>query len=70
MKSFILLLFLPILVVAQSEKTVNFNNIWLTDYDAALTQAEKQDKNVLLYFTGSDWCAQCKMLKKRFIRYY
>lgn len=64
MKKLILLLILPILMVAQAEKAVGIENSWLTNYDTALAQAEKEDKNVLLYFTGSDWCAPCKMLKK------
>lgn len=37
---------------------------WLTNYDTALAEAEKEDKNILVYFTGSDWCPPCKMLKK------
>jgi len=37
---------------------------WLTDYDSAISLAKKEKKNVLVYFTGSDWCSPCKMLKK------
>ncbi|MEH6680044.1 MAG: thioredoxin family protein [Sediminicola sp.] len=37
---------------------------WLTDYEQALRAAEKEKKNVLLYFTGSDWCPPCRLLKK------
>jgi thioredoxin-related protein len=35
---------------------------WTTDYKAALVQAKAQKKLVLLDFTGSDWCAYCKLL--------
>lgn len=35
---------------------------WGTDYQAALAQAAKENKPVLLEFTGSDWCPPCKML--------
>jgi thiol-disulfide isomerase/thioredoxin len=35
----------------------------LTDYENALNEAKKESKNVLVYFTGSDWCPPCKMLK-------
>jgi protein disulfide-isomerase len=37
---------------------------WETSYKAALDQAAKQDKLVLLDFTGSDWCGWCIKLRK------
>ncbi|ADY30535.1 MULTISPECIES: thioredoxin family protein [Cellulophaga] len=37
---------------------------WNTDYETVLKKAKKADKNILVYFTGSDWCGPCKMLKK------
>jgi protein disulfide-isomerase len=37
---------------------------WTTDYKAALTQAQQENKLVLLDFTGSDWCGYCKLLDK------
>ena len=36
---------------------------WGTDYEAALAQAEKQGKAVLVDFTGSDWCGYCMRLR-------
>jgi thioredoxin-related protein len=38
--------------------------VWLTDFAKAQEQAKKEGKNVLLNFTGSDWCPACKLLKK------
>jgi thioredoxin-related protein len=35
---------------------------WLTDYDAAKSQAKTDNRLVLLDFTGSDWCGWCKRL--------
>jgi thioredoxin-related protein len=35
---------------------------WLTDYPAAVAQAKKEHKEMLLLFTGSDWCVWCKKL--------
>jgi thioredoxin-related protein len=32
---------------------------WLTDYNAAVAQAQSSQKSVLLDFTGSDWCPWC-----------
>ena len=37
---------------------------WQTGYSAALEQAGKENKMVLLDFTGSDWCGWCIKLKK------
>lgn len=39
---------------------------WLTDYDVAVKKSKKQHKNILIYFTGSDWCGPCKTLKSDF----
>jgi thioredoxin-related protein len=41
-----------------------FANGWGEDYSAALAAAAKEHKNVLLDFTGSDWCGWCIRLKK------
>lgn len=32
---------------------------WITDYDAALKQAKAEGKDVMIDFTGSDWCGWC-----------
>jgi len=32
---------------------------WLTDFPAALNEARSENKQVLLDFTGSDWCPWC-----------
>jgi len=37
---------------------------WLTDYDKAVKLAKKEDKMLLLDFTGSDWCGWCIKLDK------
>jgi thioredoxin-related protein len=37
---------------------------WKTNYSAALEEAAKQNKMVLLDFTGSDWCGWCIKLQK------
>jgi thioredoxin-related protein len=37
---------------------------WLTDYNAALQQAKSAKRNVLLDFTGSDWCEACIKMEK------
>ena len=37
---------------------------WITDYEAAKKQAAKEGKDILMDFTGSDWCGWCIRLKK------
>jgi len=37
---------------------------WSTDATAALAQAKKEKKLVVMNFTGSDWCGWCIKLKK------
>ncbi|HEY5769113.1 MAG TPA: thioredoxin family protein, partial [Terrimicrobium sp.] len=53
-----LLAYCCVLMSAQSAEQ------WQTDYSAALEQAGKENKMVLLDFTGSDWCGWCIKLKK------
>jgi thioredoxin-related protein len=36
---------------------------WQTDLNAAKEQAKKENKAVLIDFTGSEWCGFCKKLK-------
>lgn len=37
---------------------------WTKDYEAALKQASAEKKNLLIDFTGSDWCGWCIKLDK------
>ena len=36
---------------------------WLTDMDAARKEAAEQKKNLMIEFTGSDWCPPCMQLR-------
>jgi thioredoxin-related protein len=40
------------------------DTLWQTNYKQALEQAAKQRKNILLHFTGSDWCPYCIQMDK------
>lgn len=37
---------------------------WLTDLPAAMQKAAKENKLVLIDFTGSDWCSACVQLRR------
>ncbi len=54
---------IPLFASAQADYNSVDDSKWLTNYDNAISKAKKQHKNVLVYFTGSDWCPPCKMLK-------
>lgn len=64
MKNLFLLLLFPILIHAQNENADSHETTWLTDYNSAQKIAKKTNSNILMYFTGSDWCSPCKALKK------
>jgi thioredoxin-related protein len=36
-------------------------------FDQSITKAQTEHKNVLLFFSGSDWCAPCVKFKKFFV---
>jgi len=58
MKKLILSLLLLASVTARAELT------WLTDLDEAKKVATKENKKLLVDFTGSDWCGYCIKLHK------
>lgn len=57
-KSTILTLFLALFSIS------TFAQNWLTDFDQAKTTALTNNQNILLVFSGSDWCAPCMKLDK------
>ncbi|WP_158977673.1 thioredoxin family protein [Cellulophaga sp. L1A9] len=65
MKKLLIAILFPILLSAQGDLKEKKTN-WLTDYKTAVKKAEKEDKNILVFFTGSDWCPPCIALKKDF----
>ncbi|MCF8714137.1 thioredoxin family protein [Joostella atrarenae] len=56
---FIISLFLTT-ILATSTSDVE----WKTDFSEAKSIAKHEKKNIMMYFTGSDWCGPCKMLKE------
>jgi thioredoxin-related protein len=39
----------------------------ITDWNEAKELAQKEDKQILIILTGSEWCAPCKKMDKRVI---
>ena len=65
MKRIVIFSFLVITALSYAQENTTRLN-WLTDLEEAKKTAKKEKKNILLYFTGSDWCSPCKMLKEDF----
>ncbi|AXG70822.1 disulfide bond reductase DsbH [Kordia sp. SMS9] len=59
---FLAAFFIGFSALAQEEVKLN----WLTDFEEAKKISKKEKKPILIYFTGSDWCPPCKMLKEDF----
>ncbi|GAB4413046.1 MAG: hypothetical protein OHK0039_19560 [Bacteroidia bacterium] len=38
--------------------------VWHTDFDSACREAAQRDRQVLLVFSGSDWCRPCIQLAR------
>jgi len=54
----------PHVALQQAAVRASAGDAWTTDLTAARAQAEAQGKDLLVNFTGSDWCAACVQLKK------
>lgn len=42
---------------------------WQTDYQSAMDLAGREDRVVMLFFTGSDWCSWCTRLSKEVLEH-
>jgi thioredoxin-related protein len=51
----VMVLLLPLSLLAQD---------WRTNWDDAKSEAEKENKKLILVFSGSDWCIPCIKLEK------
>lgn len=68
MKKVILVMIFVIFQFVQlnAQEKVELN--WIADFENAKAIAEKENKPILIFFTGSDWCGLCKMLKKDYFK--
>jgi thioredoxin-related protein len=65
-------LFINILIVtgqqARADENKNESELWHTNFEEAQQQAKQQNKMILMYFSGSDWCIPCMQLKKEVLK--
>lgn len=43
------------------------SSAWLTDFEKAKTKARAENKNILIYFSGEDWCYTCRVTRKNIL---
>jgi protein disulfide-isomerase len=53
------LILATVVLLGVQQEAVASKRMWTEDYDSALTQAAKENKYVLVDFSGSDWCGWC-----------
>lgn len=59
-KFFLSLFFAIFLITCKSTNSDNLN--WYDNLEIALSDAQKENKFILINFTGSDWCKWCQKL--------
>jgi thioredoxin-related protein len=62
MKTIFSTLFLVLFIGCSQAQTKEIK--WLTSMDEAIVQSQKENKPIMLFFTGSDWCGWCIRLQK------
>lgn len=53
-----------VLIIALTITQLALSQDWQTDFEEAKKMATEQDKNIVIVFSGSDWCAPCIKLDK------
>ena len=70
MKSLLVYLFLIfgfLNTKAQKDIIIDHQNLeWYLDFKKAQASSATENKPILLYFTGSDWCGACKLLEQKY----
>ncbi|AEH02042.1 thioredoxin family protein [Lacinutrix sp. 5H-3-7-4] len=66
MRNLLLILSICISTIGFSQEEEISNLNWLLDLEEAKQESLSSNKPILIYFTGSDWCGPCKLLKKDF----
>lgn len=54
-----------LLSLVSTEKIAFSDEVWSTDAEAAVKRAADENKDLLLFFTGSDWCPPCIKLEQQ-----
>ena len=52
------------LILSSPQRVIAQDEVWLDDVDKAIATAKADGKDLLLLYTGSDWCPPCKKLEE------
>ena len=52
------------LIIVLFSFTTDSNGLWLTNFETAKKKAKVENRRILISFSGSDWCSNCKRLEK------
>ena len=55
---------IKLIILCLTATTMGFSQNWKSNFENAKTQAVAENKNIVLVFSGSDWCAPCIKLEK------
>jgi len=58
-----LLIIVIIICISAGEFALAAESIWINNFEVAQNSARKEGKDLMLCFTGSDWCYWCKKLR-------
>ena len=59
------IIFSAALLIGVTENPIKSADVfWQTDYIQSVAQAKRENKIIMLYFSGSDWCKPCIIWKK------
>jgi thioredoxin-related protein len=61
---FVLMLLAGCRQKAQEIQMIELAPLWLTDYEQAKARAQKENKRLLIDFTGEGWCPPCVRMDK------
>lgn len=56
-----------LVVIVMASSPVHAGSDWSQDYSGAKKQALETDKDLLIYFSGSDWCSDCQKFEQEVI---
>lgn len=57
-----ILSFILLVVISYNSNAQEYQHV-----DSLFVKAKRENKNILLYFSGSDWCAPCIRFKKNYV---
>ncbi len=66
MKYLLIILSLTCTISFAQDNASSSKTKWVQNFEKAKHKAENNEKSILMYFTGSDWCMPCIMLKEDF----